>query len=253
LNPLRATRGLDGSFCLNRSWKTLSTWFGTISFPFGGLQLENWMDIGKAPEEMLRPQSYPLAVKLVKDESEFPERTRRPEQKIAVCQALTMSRRYGWTLGITENDSGCPGASLAYGWTRIADENTIAQFFLAAGYASDEDGAKTIVENIDRLESGKYSGVVISPLTRTKIVPDVVLVYGNPAQIMRLIQGSMYKEGQKVKSELAGMAASCTGGIIRAFNQTSIRWLFPETAIVFLQSHTTMRCCLQFLRQKPTM
>ncbi len=189
--------------------------------------MENWMDIGKALEEMLRPQSYPLAVKLVKDESEFPEGARRPEQKIAVCQTLTISRRYGWTMGITEKDSGCPGASLAYGWTRIADENTIAQFFSAAGYASDEDGAKTIVETIDHLEPGKYRGVVISPLTRTKIVPDVVLVYGNPAQIMRLIQGAMYKEGKKVKSELAGMAASCTGGIIRTFNTNEYQVVVP--------------------------
>jgi uncharacterized protein (DUF169 family) len=68
------------------------------------------------------------------------------------------------------------------------------------------------------LEPGKYGGVVISPLTRTKIVPDIILVYGNPAQIMRLIQGAMYKEGKRVKSELAGMVASCTGGIIRTFN-----------------------------------
>ena len=189
--------------------------------------MQNWMDIGKALEEMLRPQSYPLAAKLVRDESEFPEGTRRPEQKVAICQALTISRRYGWTMGISEKDSGCPGASLAYGWTGIADENAIAQFFLAAGYASHEDGARTIVKNIDHLESGKYSGLVVSPLTRTKIVPDVVLVYGNPAQIMRLIQGAMYKEGRKLKCELAGMAASCTGGIIRAFNTNEYQVVVP--------------------------
>jgi len=39
------------------------------------------MNIGKCLEEILRLQTYPLAVKLVKGESEFPERTRRPEQK----------------------------------------------------------------------------------------------------------------------------------------------------------------------------
>jgi len=164
----------------------------------GGLNLENWMNIGKSLEEILRLQTYPLAVKLVKNESEFPERTRRPEQK-----------------------------SLAYGWTKIVDEPTMAQFFLGAGYASDEAGAKTIVENLDRLEPGKFGGVVISPLTRTKIVPDVILVYGNPAQIMRLIQGAMHKEGKKVKSELAGVAASCTGGIVRTFNTGEFQVVIP--------------------------
>ena len=80
---------------------------------------------------------------------------------------------------------------------------------------------------MDRLEVGRYGAVVISPLTRTKIAPDVILVYGNPAQIMRLIQGATYKEGKRVKSELAGIAASCTGGIIRAFNTGEYQVVIP--------------------------
>jgi uncharacterized protein (DUF169 family) len=88
-------------------------------------------------------------------------------------------------------------------------------------------GAKTIVANIDHLEPGRYPGVVISPLTRTRVIPDVILVYGNPAQIMRLIQGAMYKEGKKVKCELAGLAASCTGGVIRAFNTHEYQVVVP--------------------------
>ena len=121
--------------------------------------------MGRALEEMLRPHTYPIAMKLVKDETEFPEKTRRPQHKLAICQAFTMSRRYGWTVGLTEKDSGCPGASLAYGWRGNMDEQSLAKFFLVAGYASDEEGAMIIVKNIHHLEVGKYRGVVISPLT----------------------------------------------------------------------------------------
>jgi uncharacterized protein (DUF169 family) len=130
-------------------------------------------------------------------------------------------------MGISEKDSGCPAVNIAYGWTKLIDEEAMAQFFLGAGYVSDEAGAKKIVENMDRLEPGKYGGVVVSPLTRTKIVPDVILVYGNPAQIMRLIQGAMHKEGKKVKSELVGMTASCTGGIVRTFNMGECQVVIP--------------------------
>ncbi|MFX0203485.1 MAG: DUF169 domain-containing protein [Candidatus Hodarchaeota archaeon] len=180
--------------------------------------MENWRNIGKSLEEILRPQTYPLAVKFVKDETEFPEGTRKPEQKIAICQALTISRRYGWTMGITEQDSGCPAVNITYGFkTKIIDESTMMQFLQGVGYASNETAAKTFLANLDRLEPGKYGGVVISPLTRTKIIPDLILIYGNPAQIMRLIQGATYKEGKKVKSELTGIVASCTGGIVRSF------------------------------------
>ena len=65
------------------------------------------------------------AIKLVKDESEFPEKTRRPENKIAICQALTLSRRFGYTMGIMEEDHGCPGASIAYGWKKLIDESLL--------------------------------------------------------------------------------------------------------------------------------
>jgi len=77
------------------------------------------------------------------------------------------------------------------------------------------------------LEPGKCKGLIVSPLTRTKIVPDVILIYGNPAQMMRLIQGAMYKEGKRVKSELAGVAASCTSGILRAFNTGEYQVVLP--------------------------
>jgi uncharacterized protein (DUF169 family) len=208
------------------------------------------MKIGRSLEEILRVQTYPLAVKLVKDESEFPERTRRPEQKIALCQGLTMSRRYGWTMGITEKESGCPAVNLAYGWTKLIDEQAMAEFFLGAGYVSDEAGAKAIVQNLDRLEPKDYDGVIISPLTRTRIVPDVILVYGNPAQIMRLIHGAMHREGKKVKSELAGMAASCTGGIVRTFNTGECQVVIPGNGDRIFAATYDNEMLLQFPRQR---
>ena len=180
--------------------------------------MENWMNIGKALEEILRLETYPLAIKLVRDETEFPEGTRRPEQKLALCQALTISRKFGWTMGITGEDSACLGSSMAYGWDTTTEETLLEQFFLFGGYVSDEASAQRMVKNIDRLEPGEYDGVVISPLTRTKIDPDIILVYAHPAQVMRLLHGAVYKEGKRVKCELAGIAAACTRGIIRTFN-----------------------------------
>ncbi|MCX8175716.1 MAG: DUF169 domain-containing protein [Candidatus Bathyarchaeota archaeon] len=192
------------------------------------MSLEKFINIGETLEKLLRPSTYPLAIKFVKNTSEFPEKTRKIGQKLAICQAVTMSRRYGWTIGVSEEDSGCPAASLAFGWTKILDEETLARFFVEAGYLSNENIAKKFLNSLDRLEAGKYRGLVISPLTRTRIAPDVILVYGNSAQIMRLIQGVMYANGEKVKCELIGFAA-CTGEIIRTFNTGECQVAIPGT------------------------
>lgn len=194
------------------------------------LKLESWRTAGTSLEELLRPHTYPIAVKLVKNTSEFPEKTRRPEKKIAVCQALTLSRRFGWTVGMTGEDSGCPAANLNYGWSERKDaEPLLLQFFVESGYVANEAAAKTLIDNMDRLSQGEYSGLVVSPLTRTRIVPDVIIVYGNSAQIMRLIQGATYKEGKKLKTELLGLVASCTRGIIRTFNTSECQVAIPGT------------------------
>jgi uncharacterized protein (DUF169 family) len=191
--------------------------------------LEKWRSFGEDLEKTLRLQTYPLAVQLVEDESEFPENARRLETKIAICQALTMSRRYGWTVALKEDDNVCLAATIAYGWNESSTESKMIKFYIEGGYAADEAGAKTIVQNIDCLEKGKYLGLVISPLTRTTIVPDVILVHGNSAQILRMIHGAMYMEGERVRSSLTGVAGSCAAGIVRAFNTGEHQVVVPAT------------------------
>lgn len=129
-------------------------------------------------------------------------------------------------MGVTRDDSGCPAASLNYGW-EVFDDSLIRQFLLGVEYVSSDEAAKTLFESMDRLEAGKYGGIVVSPLTRTRIAPDVILIYGNPAQIMRLIQGATYKEGKRLKAELIGITASCSAGIIRTFNTGEYQLVVP--------------------------
>ena len=40
----------------------------------------------------------------------------------------------------------------------------------------------------------------MAPLDRATFEPHLVCVYGNPAQVMRLIQGSLWKRGGKMPS-----------------------------------------------------
>jgi uncharacterized protein (DUF169 family) len=58
--------------------------------------------------------------------------------------------------------------------------------------------------------------MVISPLSRTKVVPDVVLIFCLPAQVMRLIQGYLYHEGGVLEFTAAGRTGSCHEGITKA-------------------------------------
>lgn len=68
-----------------------------------------------------------------------------------------------------------------------------------------------------KLQSGKYSAIVVSPLAWTRIIPDLALIYCNSAQAMRLIQATVYKTGERVETPLSCLGASCIEGVLNTF------------------------------------
>jgi len=74
---------------------------------------------------------------------------------------------------------------------------------------------------------GENPAVIYSPLKRTKIEPDVVLIYANPAQIMRLAHGITHKNGKPIEGSVSGRAASCTESVIAAFLDNAPKVVVP--------------------------
>ena len=132
-----------------------------------------------------------------------------------ICQNFKMVRSYGWTMAITENDCVCKLARAVYGWDPITEENLdFANQFSVGLYSKDLETAQKFNKSLIFLKE-RYLGIVISPLTRTKIEPDVVQIYCNPAQIMRVIQAYLYMEGGICEFTAAGRIGSCHDGVIK--------------------------------------
>jgi len=183
-------------------------------------QLETYREIGKKIEEYLRPATFPLAIKLVREEAEMPLKSKRPDADLGlqnfICQNFRMARTYGWTIAVTEKDCSCRLARAVYGWDTEEESARWSHEFSVGLYAKDLKTSKKLDEHLYRFD-GEYAGLVISPLTRTRVVPDVVQIYGFPAQAMRLIQSYLYQEGGVLEFTSAGKIGSCHEGVIKTF------------------------------------
>ena len=78
---------------------------------------------------------------------------------------------------------------------------------------------------IDRFEYGRYSHILVAPINRAPFDPDLYMIYGNPAQIMRLIQGALYNEGGAVQSSSMGRLG-CSA-IIAVMKADECRYMVP--------------------------
>jgi len=179
--------------------------------------------------EYLRPDTYPVAIKLCRSEEEIPPRARRPLQdlgiRVTVCQAIGMARRYGWMLAVGFEDQICPYGLLMMGHLPRKQAYMDGSFFERVEPGRGPAGART-AQATAYLEYRKFSHLVVAPLHRTTFEPDLLCVYGNSAQVMRLVQGATWFDGGMVGSASSG-GRDCADIIADPYNRRQPRYVLP--------------------------
>jgi uncharacterized protein (DUF169 family) len=181
--------------------------------------------------ENLRLKTFPVGVKFLKGSTELPEKARRPslflKKKITICQAMTMARNYGWQMGITAEDVICILASLAFGFTTAEDaRKEMVDSFFESKYKSSMEKTVTEVDQMCFLDKNEYKALLISPLQKIPILPDTMVLYGNPAQICRALQAVTFDTEKKVEG-LFGGKVECPEYLIRPFKTGQPRIIIP--------------------------
>ena len=191
----------------------------------------NFKEINESISNGLRLKTFPLAVKFLRDSAEFPEKTRQPsvvlQKKITICQAVTMARVYGWTVGLTKDDLICVPAMIAFGFSGAADPAaTLAGLFCEVNFHEDEKSAAEETAAMTLLENDKFGAIVLAPLAKGLYEPDTVAIYGNPAQIMRMVQAHVYQSGQRINGTFGGKV-ECSEYLVAPFTSQSPKVAIP--------------------------
>jgi uncharacterized protein (DUF169 family) len=193
--------------------------------------MSDWSALNEALKRLVNPATFPVAVSFNRKEGDIPPRARRPKRDlkaaIAPCMAAAMARRYGWTVALSKEDVGCAIAANSYGWERIPSEDGAIAFLTYMQYAADAQAAREVLKGFRLLNGGEDLIVVYAPLGKADLEPDVVLLYVNPAQLMRLIHGATYRTGKAVESRFSGRAASCSEGVLGAYLDRNPKVVIP--------------------------
>lgn len=162
--------------------------------------------LAEAFDRHVRPGSFPLAVRMVKDGESLPERTRRPKQdfghEVAVCQTFSIARRYGWQLAVGAEDIGCPLALTAFGFKPETESFSCGKMCSGMFTETDEAGAKTEA-GVPKFTFGEYRYILTAPIGRAVFEPQVYLIYGNSAQVMRMVSAYLWRDGGYLHSRFS--------------------------------------------------
>jgi MtaA/CmuA family methyltransferase len=168
------------------------------------------IDVKTADRELqtyIRPQTFPVAIRMLKPGEPIPERAKRPARdfkKLSMnCQVIDMARRYGWMIALTREDHICSLGIAALGFekpTHLHASGTLCEGM----YTETKEAGQRSEAAVDSFTPGEYATLLVAPLDRTTFEPHLVCIYANPAQVMRLTQAALWKRGGKLASSFGG-------------------------------------------------
>ena len=169
--------------------------------------LGNYEKLDNQLNKYLRLTTFPVGVKLLENSEDLDQIKflKKPEHKLVLCQIFSYARYYGWTMGCVKGDNLCPLAEISIGFEeshRLFEEGA----FFIGRYNETKEAAKKTTATMPKIPYGQYSAIVSGALKRIDFEPDLILIWGNSAQIMRLIQGFLWKRGGRVS-----MSTFCDG------------------------------------------
>lgn len=178
---------------------------------------------------MLVLRTYPIAIKMLKDEKEIPQGAVRPKRDLkthyAACQAFGIVRRRGTTLAMFIEDHWCFEPIIGYGLVEPPQD------FLdgsgSAFFVESKEGAKQRSREIPLLPHGRYAGMVMAPLHKANFSPDLTMIYCNPSQLRHMLFAFMNKNGRRVTSTLDPIW-SCVHSIVPSLLKGSCEVTVPD-------------------------
>ena len=180
-------------------------------------------------ETHLRVPTFPVGIRSLKAGEPIPQKAKRPGKdlgdKVAICQSISFARRYGWTLAFSGEDLSCPIAKAVFGFAERNEYYNSGA--LADGmYASCREAGAEFEAALPKYGPGEYAHVVVGPLGRIAFEPETVLVYGNSAQVLRLVNACLYHKGGSFKSEFTGRG-DCADIVIKGQQTKEPQLILP--------------------------
>lgn len=169
-------------------------------------------------EEILGLETAPVAVFLVR-KGEMPPAS---DQFKAVsshrfCQLL-MRARLGESLVLEPDGLSCPAAAAAFGFRSLPEGLAAGRGLVGFGIVSEPPVGKMMFDGMTRLPANYVEKILVCPLGLATQIPDVVVVEGQPEQLMWLALADLnLAGGQRRRTDTAVLHATCMDATIILF------------------------------------
>jgi len=180
--------------------------------------MAGWTEFAHEMERHLRLRTYPIAYKRLEKAKELEKipGVVRLARGFSFCQLPTMARRgEGLTIGVTRDDPINPRCARIFGLAATTKEQLAGEVvYFTNTYFTTEEEARRQMASYPLIPPGE--AIVVAPLASVSFTPDVVLVYGTPAQLMVLMCALQVKDFERFQFFFIG-EGSCSDSLAECY------------------------------------
>jgi len=186
----------------------------------------DWAGLSREMECLLRLKASPVAYKRLEKLAELDKipGVIRLDRRATFCQLPALARTMGLTVAATRDNFGERCARI--NGLAPTTENQVAweaNGFANGWFANVEEAQKQMAE-YPLVPPGE--AVVLAPLASGKFYPDVILIYGNPAQMMLLMNALQFKDYERFQFFFIG-EGSCADGLAQCYTTGKLALAIP--------------------------
>lgn len=178
----------------------------------------DWTEINKELNDQLHLRTEPIAYKRFEKETDLEkvQNVFKPPYPATFCQVVFMARLMRLTVGITKTNSMVGDHCMRVHGTQPSTEESLrmdAEMLATTWFRNPEEAYQQLRASY-RIPPGE--AVVLAPLSTAGYEPDVVLIFGNTAQMAMLMSGMQKEKYERFDFSYSGEGA-CADSLARCY------------------------------------
>ena len=166
-------------------------------------------ELGQELQSLLRLKIAPIGIKYFPKISDIPKDFEVMDQTCSVCQVIGKARFHEKAVASTKDwGTGCGMGGVVSGFNDLSPG--VADGTRNVGvWARTAEANKKLVQNRMMLKKGEFEAFGVAPLKTISIEPDIVQVWGTPAQMLHFIYANIWDGSDNIELSSNGHGASC--------------------------------------------
>ncbi len=170
--------------------------------------MTDYAAVSEELKSVLQLNGSPVAIKFSKSSEDIPAGVPEIEETVRHCRMLTLARE-GKVFFAPDVKHQCGGGAWALGLREMGEMLRTGQHYFKLGKYSTLNASRRTMDSVPNLPKENYA-TIYAPLEKVPFVPDVVVIFAQPAAILKLAQSMLYNLGGRIYPQFSGIQSMCS-------------------------------------------